>query len=277
MFSGVRRRMSYANVVATLALVFAMSGGALAASKFLITSTKQIKPSVLAQLKGKAGKNGAPGVAGPAGAAGTQGAQGNPGGSGKDGAPGAPGENVTASEVKPSEAACSKLGGSKFVVGGKETLACNGKEGKQGPEGEPWTHLGVLPANQEEQGTWGISKITGNPGLSGVHIPISFPIRLPSALLEGNVHIIGMKETGTAGAGCGGGSSASPSAEPGNLCLYITVGIEVEPSSFIVQNLEASEEGTVELGAGRSGASVTGVLLKEGATVEGVWAVRAPE
>ena len=39
--------------MATLALIFAMSGGAYAASHYLITSTKQIKPSVLGHLKGK--------------------------------------------------------------------------------------------------------------------------------------------------------------------------------------------------------------------------------
>src|ERR1700752_388349 len=88
MFSVLRRRMSYANVVATLALVFAMTGGAYAASKFLITSTKQIKPSVLAQLKGKNGKDGAPGAQGPGG---PQGPAGPAGPSGKDGTPGAEG------------------------------------------------------------------------------------------------------------------------------------------------------------------------------------------
>lgn len=46
-----RRHLSYANVVATVALVFAMSGGALAAAHYLITSTSQIKPSVLRTLK----------------------------------------------------------------------------------------------------------------------------------------------------------------------------------------------------------------------------------
>src|SRR6202035_5866038 len=66
MLSFVRRRFTFANVALTVALVFAMSGGAFAASKFLITSTKQIKPSVLAQLKGKAGPAGAAGSAGPA-------------------------------------------------------------------------------------------------------------------------------------------------------------------------------------------------------------------
>jgi hypothetical protein len=46
----MRRRLSYANVVATLALVFAMSGGALAANHYLINSTKQINPKVLKAL-----------------------------------------------------------------------------------------------------------------------------------------------------------------------------------------------------------------------------------
>ena len=50
MFSRIRRRATYANVVATLALVFAMSGGALAAARYIITSTKQIKPSVLTAI-----------------------------------------------------------------------------------------------------------------------------------------------------------------------------------------------------------------------------------
>jgi hypothetical protein len=49
-FSGRPKRFSYANVVATLALVLAMSGGALAASHYLITSTKQISPRVLKKL-----------------------------------------------------------------------------------------------------------------------------------------------------------------------------------------------------------------------------------
>ncbi len=71
-----RRHLNYANVVATLALVFAMSGGALAAKHYLINSTKQINPKVLKKLKGNAGKTGA---TGPAGAPGKEGAKGTQG------------------------------------------------------------------------------------------------------------------------------------------------------------------------------------------------------
>jgi hypothetical protein len=72
----LRGRLGYANVVSTLALVFAMSGGALAASRYIITSTKQIKPSVLKHLRGATGPAGPAGPAGPTGAAGATGAQG---------------------------------------------------------------------------------------------------------------------------------------------------------------------------------------------------------
>jgi hypothetical protein len=84
----LRKRITYANVAATLALVFAMSGGAWAAKHYLVTSTKQIKPSVLKALKGKAGPKGATGAAGPAGPAGPAGAAGAPGLKGLQGPPG---------------------------------------------------------------------------------------------------------------------------------------------------------------------------------------------
>jgi hypothetical protein len=77
--NSLRRHLSYANVVATLALVFAMSGGALAARHYLINSTKQISPKVLRKLEGHAGKPGAQGPAGQPGAPGPVGATGNDG------------------------------------------------------------------------------------------------------------------------------------------------------------------------------------------------------
>jgi len=55
MTSSLRRHLSYANVVATMALVFAMSGTALAGKHYLINSTSQIKPSVLKTLKASTG------------------------------------------------------------------------------------------------------------------------------------------------------------------------------------------------------------------------------
>ncbi len=75
----MRRRITYANVAATLALVLSMTGGALAAKHYLINSTKQINPKVLKKLKGAAGKKGA------AGAAGAPGKEGAPGKNGLNG------------------------------------------------------------------------------------------------------------------------------------------------------------------------------------------------
>jgi len=79
MNSSIRRHLSYANVTATLALVFAMSGGAMAAKHYLINSTGQINPKVLKALRGRTGRpgltgiEGQPGPAGPAGAPGPSG------------------------------------------------------------------------------------------------------------------------------------------------------------------------------------------------------------
>ena len=90
MLSLMRRHLSYANVVATLALAFAMGGTAVAANHYLITSTKQIAPRVLNRLKGRAGPTGATGAAGPRGEGGAAGAAGPAGASGAPRGPGAP-------------------------------------------------------------------------------------------------------------------------------------------------------------------------------------------
>src|ERR1700687_4325845 len=87
MNSSIRRHLSYANVVATLALVFAMSGGALAAKHYLINSTKQINPKVLKKLRRNQGPSGAAGIGiqGPSGLQGAKGARGERGPGGPEG------------------------------------------------------------------------------------------------------------------------------------------------------------------------------------------------
>jgi Collagen triple helix repeat (20 copies) len=103
----IRSRLTYANVAATIALVLAMSGSAIAANHYLITSTKQISPKVLASLKGAKGRNGA---AGAPGAPGTSGSSGATGPSGSAGAKGERGEQGGSGE--------------------------KGERGEQGPEGK---------------------------------------------------------------------------------------------------------------------------------------------
>ena len=141
MFLWVGRRFTYANVVMTFVLVFAMSGGAYAAKRYLITSTKQISPSVLKQLRGKAGSVGASGVQGAVGSVGPQGA------AGVKGEPG---------------------------VVGKEGPA--GKDGENGKEGSPWTAGGTLPSGKTLKGDWGIGQ-----GQGLLIAGVSFGISLESA------------------------------------------------------------------------------------------------
>jgi hypothetical protein len=262
MFSRKHKRLTYANVTATLALVFAMSGGALAAGKFLITSTKQIKPSVIKQLQGKAGSAGPTGAPGPQGHAGPQGAA---GANGKDGAAGANGESIGASEVKAGEAACGKLGGSKFTVGGKETLACNGKEGKAG---SPWTAEGTLPVGATETGVWYVSEVVANAEESHPQAPVSFPIPLKEPLGESQAHVVTVAEQKehTAPQACQG-TAAEPTAESGSFCVYI---------AKLTGNTNGGSFNPVGEFVGGTGATGAILLFGSGETVVhglGTWAV----
>jgi hypothetical protein len=97
------KKPSLSTAIASLALFFALGGTAIAAKHYLITSTSQIKPSVLAKLKAK---NGAPGPAGPVGPQGAQGPPGQQGPRGERGPEGPSAGSVTLStlteEVGPS-------------------------------------------------------------------------------------------------------------------------------------------------------------------------------
>jgi hypothetical protein len=100
----IRQHLSYANVAATLALVFAMSGGAIAATGGFTTASNSIKACVgrngiLKVQAGKRCKSGQKAVSwnqqGPVGAQGPAGATGAMGPTGTAGLNGAPGPSAT--------------------------------------------------------------------------------------------------------------------------------------------------------------------------------------
>jgi Collagen triple helix repeat (20 copies) len=246
MLSFVRKRFTFGNVALTLALVFAMSGGAFAAGKFLITSTKQISPKVLAQLKGAKGANGvagAQGPQGPAGAKGETGPKGETGAKGEQGVQGSPGTNgasVTNTKVEPGEPECEERGGAKLkVASGASTFACNGKQGS------PWAAGGTLPSGASETGNW--SAVLG-PGVAGPNkefgfaVPsLSFTIGLAVAIPSEHVEI---KEVGYDGSDKTGeeheqcpGTAEVPEAKAGFVCIYtFQDGTEAKEKSVTTTN-----------------------------------------
>jgi hypothetical protein len=262
MFSALRKRMHLnpATAIATLALVFAMTGGAYAASKYLITSTKQISPKVLKSLKGKAGAkgangangaNGAGGPQGPAGPQGPGGPQGPAGGAGPAGGPGPAGESVTNKAVTPG--ATCKEGGAEFKVGsGTATKACNGTTG----------FTETLPSGKTETGTWSTIYAAAAEG-DLMSSSISFTIPLAEA--PENAQFI--KATGTPLAGCSG-TAAKPEAAPGNLCVFASAerfAKEIAPGAGNLGTPTTAYGSTVIIAATKATTVIAG----------GTWAVTA--
>ncbi len=218
MFSRIRKRITYANVAMTLALVFAMTGGAYAAKRYLITSTKQIKPSVIAQLKGKtgpaglAGKDGANGLNGKDGAQGPQGPHGPKGDTGEKGKDGV---SVTSASVQTSSATCSKLGGSEFTASNGKTTACNGKEGPTGPTGATGPQ-GPLQSGKTETGGWAVSAhVEGT-----IFQAVSLALPLTAPLEEEDIFFIKPGQAGKEFATQCPGTVEAPAAAKGDLCVY---------------------------------------------------------
>lgn len=237
MLTFLRRHLSVANLVAVAALVFAMAGGALAAtngnpahsaahksksSHYVITSLKQIKPGILKQLTGPqgpagpagpAGSTGATGLTGKEGAKGLTGNEGPKGLTGNEGPKGQPGEGVTVSpltggsEPEPTKE-CEGRGGSKFSNATATTFACNGTNGGGG---------GVLKKGETEAGTWG-GVIAGHTEALKAYsavLPISYPRPLETTEAAEVI-----KMGGSATENCPG-SVSNPEAKEGHACLYV--------------------------------------------------------
>jgi hypothetical protein len=228
----------------TFGVIFAMSGGAYAASKskIIITSTSQIKKSVLKELQGK---NGSPGTPGPAGSTGAAGLPGKDGINGKDGTNGTDGVSVTSKELSTAEAGCKKEGGSEFEAAeGKKTTACNGS---------PWVAGGTLPAGKSEFGEFSYWN-SKEGSASEKTIPISFGIPLKA---NAKAHFIGehelageAKESAAIKSGLCKGNSAKPEAANGQLCAFT-------PGAFGIVGGKAS---FFDIQTGQEGAEAAGTL-----------------
>jgi len=173
---------------------------------------------------------------------------GKPGANGTNGAAGAKGDPGAA--------------GAKGDLGAKGETGAPGAPGKNGTTGFTET----LPPNKTETGTWGAgAELTGS-----VFVPISFPIPLAAGLEEEDVHFV--REAETPPEGCEGGTAAEPSAEPGNLCVYVGEGQEHALTVALIK-----DPGTGEFGAGPAGALLLTVFaeFEEPGEAAGTWAVTA--
>jgi len=214
MFQRIRKHLTPSTFIAFIALVFALTGGAFAASshgggagKATASTTTTVanvakakpKPKTKAGPRGPAGPKGATGAAGAAGAtgatgpggpAGPAGPTGPAGTAGSNGVNGTNGESVT--NTKASKTACPE-GGTEFKVGaGTATKACTGEKGAIHPNE-------TLPAGSSETGTWTVTI----PPIEGESVfvpsPISFTIPLAAALSTEKIFIIGKVGDGASG------------------------------------------------------------------------------
>ena len=290
----IKPHLTPSTAIAFLALIFALTGGAFAATgggsnpshATLIASASKAKhksktgprgpagPKGATGATGARGPAGATGATGPGGPQGPQGAAGTNGTDGTNGEPGKNGESVVSKAFAGEKEKC-KEGGSEFTAAeGKKTYACNGEKGVIHP-GE------TLAPEASETGAWSFGSIEstslGEGGL--LYVPVaSFAIPLEKSLGEAEVHYINKRgeevlESGpipNTGA-CKEGTAEKPMAAPGNLCVYAHEEEDVTTNSGIIHNPANNHEG-----AGTTGAEQTFIVGVGHAKGYGTWAVTAP-
>jgi len=258
MFSLLRNRFGVPGVISVIALVFAMFGGAYAASDSgggdATASGKKSKKSKKGP-RGPRGKQGKQGPAGAPGAPGPAGAQGPKGDTGSGGSNGANGKSIVTTPIPEGEVQCEEFGGTELEVegSGNSEAVCNGATG----------FTETLPPGETETGAW-VASIPAGSGESLV--PISFAIPLVAGLPEEKVH-----KTGDAGfAAVCPGSPASPEAVSGHLCVYV---------QFLAPVGEAGIAGIMapDQAFGTGGSAKSGAIIflggPPGSSAFGTWAV----
>jgi hypothetical protein len=238
--------------VAVVAMLVALTGGALAANGALTgTQKKEVKAIVKTEAKKFPGPMG---PIGPQGLAGGQGAQGSPG---IQGAKGANGESVELTAIPKEPFACEEQGGEGGVevrlesqLEGEGEQVCNGKEGK---EGQPWAPNSSLPPGATEVGGWAFNGTEADT--EGIRTPISFAIPYSFNIKPAHVHF-GVAEEGgafSAGGECPGVSAFNPKAKPGELCIYANLDAGLVNATF---------DGAFRYTTTVPGATISGALLK---------------
>jgi hypothetical protein len=242
-------------IVAIVALVLALGGGAYAASGAL-TSKQKKEVTKIAQTEAKkfakAGPTGPEGKQGPSGAAGAKGdtgakgENGAAGTTGTNGTPGTNGKSVEVISVPTGQTGCGGNGGA--VLEPEEVKICNGS---------PWV-AGALPKGATETGAWSFS---GASTTGEVYAPISFAVPLSGGLAENQVHFVP-----ALGGGECNGNAGEPKAPEGVLCVYQT---ELTGATFG----QIWKTNNAEKGASKGGA----FIFFEGVTAAGSgigsWAV----
>jgi hypothetical protein len=204
MFSTLRTRFGIPGVISVIALVFAMFGGAYAASN----SSGGGKATASAKAKkGPRGPKGATGPAGPQGPAGPAGAKGDAG------------ANGTAGGVGPA--------------GPQGPQGTKGATGPQGPAGSPWTVGGTLPSGQSLKGSWSMSLQARGTGenffaTSAISFGLEYSNEAPTMVYVDSSGTEKVLENGFANEPsdrCPSTDPTVPTAAPGYLCIYESLSV----------------------------------------------------
>jgi hypothetical protein len=164
-----RFRPTYSNVVATLALFFALAGGAWAATqlpKESVGSTQLAKGAVTPAKLSAQAKKGFTGARGEAGPQGALGPRGNEGQRGENGAVGATGpQGIRGATGATGATGARGETGEVGLRGERGLTGLTGAPGAQGDKGEPGTP--GAKGDPGDEGPRGPKGLQGEPGIQG--------------------------------------------------------------------------------------------------------------
>jgi hypothetical protein len=259
----LREKLSYANVMASVAVFLVLGGGAYAAAQLKKNSvgTAQLKNGAVTAAKVKNGSLLASNFAAgqiPAGPQGPKGELGKEGQQGREGLPGEPGKQGKQGE--PGERGETGAKGEKGEQGLKGEKGEAGAKGEKGEKGE--AAAVTTPLKSGETMTGFISLEQHAPAAEYVGTFGSFPTQPPNPIPISDWHIVETPTTECPGIG---------EAEPSDLCVYKTASSNVEAGSPTIFSDLGNAEATKHGFALQLNAETEGLVY-----YDAVWAYTAP-